>query len=498
MSAWRSNPPLLIHAYGLLLIPVVIGTGIAAVYSPAAAIGASLIVMSGVSALVFIKPSSLLVSLLGVISVLIVFPAFLPRVGNARQTAAVGGALDLRALSQLAVFAMVAVIGCWLWMIAGAGLADLGRFPINILVPYIALTTLSLMYTPEIGWPAYGLFKLVTVSLLLALVAKAITTVSGLKRLINVTMGAIVVVLAMYWLDIVRGAAGYEGGRYTTSWLHSNHATLMAVTLLLILTARYLASSEPGSRFRIPLMGFAAIMALITASKTALGGAAFALAVTILVIIVRKPSGASFARILLLSAGALGVLAYFLANNLGIVAHLLWYEEAVSDSASLTGRVPVWHTAISDTLGSPFTALLGHGYLSGFAIGLQGTYWTAQQAHNSFIQTFFDLGAFGVVLVSLLYLMAWAKALRAFRLFDRRDPRWARALELLAVLTLYTVVSMAQDIMGGTVESRTIVFLLILCCIDLNLRVSPDVTPDAGGRADGERKGGLHENPARP
>lgn len=498
MRVFPSGNPVLIDVYGLLLIPVVIGIGVLAAYSPAVAIGASLIAMSGISALVFIRPSSLTISLVGVISVLILYPAFLPRVGDVRQTAALGGALDLRAISQLAVFAMVAAVACWLWMIARVGLADLGRFPVNVLLPYMALTALSLLYTPEIRWPAYGLFKLLTVTMLLTLAAKTITTVHELKRLIDVTMGAIVVVLAMYWLDIVRGAAGYEGGRYTTSWLHSNHATLLAVTLLLVLTARYLASMEPGNRLRIPLMGFAAIMALITASKTALGGAAVAIAVTILVIIVRRPSATTFARIVVLSLAALAVLAYFLANNLGIVAHLLWYEEAVSDSASLTGRVPVWRTAISDTLASPFTSLLGHGYLSGFAIGLQGTYWTALQAHNSFIQTFFDLGALGVLLVTFLYLAAWVKALRALRTFERHDPRWARALELFAVLTLYTVASMAQDIVGGTVESRTVVFLLILCCIDLNLRVSPGAAPGSSARAYGEVKGSRHERTARP
>lgn len=494
MKAWHAGKPLLINLYGLFLIPVVIATGIVAVYSPEAAVGASLVAMSGISALVFMKPSNLLLSLMGAASVLIMYPAFLPRTGSNRQNPAMGGALDTRALAQLAVFAMVAAVACWLWMLAGAGIADLGRFPMNILMPYAMVAALSLGYTPSIGWPAYGLFKLLSITLLLTLLARTIATAAALKRLIDVTMGAIVVVLGMYWLDIVRGAAGYEGGRYTTTWLHSNHATLLAVTLLLVLTSRYIASIEPGSRLYLPLMGFAAITALITASKTALGGAAVALAVMILVIIVHKPSGKALARIVLLGLAAIGVLAYFLAKNLGIVAHLLWYEDAVSDAASLTGRVPVWQTAISDTLESPFTTLLGHGYLSGFAIGLEGTFWTAQQAHNSFIQTFFDLGAIGVVLVALLYLVSWAKALRALRVFDRHDPRWARALELFAVLTLYSVVSMAQDIMGGTIESRTVIFLLILCCIDLNLRVTPDTGHDGTSPPAGI-SGGHHENP---
>lgn len=460
----------LMKVYGALFAVIAVA-GISAVYFPTATMGISLIVTGAIAALGLVKKTNVLVSALTCYGVLIAFPAFLPRPEADREGPAYGGSLDTRALAQLAIFAMVLAIGCWLWLLSDMGLSDLLRSPVNLLVMYATLILISLAYTPKLAWPAYGLFKLTVLIAVITVLSSTIKTAAQLKRTIDFLLASITMVLGVYWFDVLRGAARKSSGRYETVWLHPNHATLLAVTLMLVLTVRFLVSPNPSHQTRIvAFAGFGAISALIAASKSSLGAAAIAIVLVTLVVMVKKPTGSMLVRITVFLIGVFGVLNYFIAHNLGIVAHLSSYEK--TDPTSLTGRVPVWNTAIDATLSNNFATLFGHGYLSTFSIGLQGEYWVARQAHNSFIQTFFDLGLVGVALVLILYLSSWSRVWRAIHRYSIYDPRWTRALELLAVLTALTVVSFTEDIMGGTVENHTMIFFLTVFCIYKNLTVS--------------------------
>lgn len=473
MHVAESRLSLLLNVYGVLLLAVIIMGGVIAVHMPAAAIGGSLLVTGGIAALVLMRRSNVLTSAMLSYALLLVFPAFLPRPTEGREGPAYGGALDTRAIAQLLIFASIIVIGSWLWLVIGAGISDLLHFPLIIMWGYALLIGISLAYTPQIAWPAYGLFKLTSLLVLLTLLWIVVKTSSDLKRAIDYVLYALTVLLGVYWFDILRGAAVQSGGRYRADWIHPNQITLLAVALLLVLVVRFLGSTQPGGRAMvIPWMGFAGISALMGASKSSLGAAAVALLVATIVIIVKKPTGSMLARIMALSIGLLGLINYFLVNNIGIAAHLTLYEENTSDPASLTGRVPVWNTAISNTIDSPISTIFGHGYLSTFSLGLQGEFWLARQAHNSFIQTFFDLGLVGVFLISILYISSWIFGWRGVRRYSIFDPRWVRALELLTLLTAFSVVSLTEDILGGTVENHTMLFLFIVFCIHKNHSVT--------------------------
>lgn len=473
LAATRSSQ--IFNLYGVLLLAVIALGGVVAVYSPAAAIGGSILVTGGIAALVFMRKSNLLVSIMTCYGLLIALPALLPRPAEDRENPAMTGALDTRAIAQLAIFAAVILIGCWLWLIAGTGVRHLIQSPLIIMVLYALLIGISLLYTPDIAWPAYGLFKLTALIIALGVLSTVIQTSSQLKRAIDFVVGALMVILGFYFFDIVRGAAEKASGRYRADWIHPNQITLIAVTVLLILTIRFLASSQPENRLRsLAPLGFAAVCALLAGSKSSLGAAAIALFIATLIILVKKPTGSMLARILALVLGMFGVVNYFLVNNIGIAAHLMVYEEANTDPTSLTGRVPVWQTAISDTLATPFSTIFGHGYLSTFSIGLEGEFWTARQSHNSFIQTFFDLGLIGVAIVATLYLSSWLSVWRAIARYSIFDSRWVRALEVLTALTAFTVVSLTEDIMGGTVETHTMLFLIIVFCAHKTLTVTRD------------------------
>jgi O-antigen ligase len=475
------------NLFGSMLLLLITVFGIASAVSPLPTIGLAIIITLSTGLLVATRKANILTLTLACYGILVAIPALLPRPISDSQGTTTGGGLDTREIAQLAIFGMVLAFAIWLWLASDAGLAQLIRPPMSILTPYALVVCISLFYTPELGWPLFSFIKLLGPLSLMIVLSWEVTSADKLKRVIDAGLVGIVVVLGMFWFDILRGAASRSAGRYSTEWLHPNHSTLLAVTLLLVLIIRFLAA--PGSVNRshlFPLIGFASITAMMAASKSSLGAAALALVIGLLAMLIKKPTGSMMGRIILMSFGVFGIISYFFSKNLGIAAHLTNYER--QDQGNLTGRVPIWNFAINETLESTMTTILGHGYLSTFSIGLESQYWTALQAHNSFIQTFFDLGLVGLVLVVALYLATWLKAAHALRIFSLDDPRWVRGLELFTVLAALTIVSFTEDIMGGTLESRQTIFLLVVFCIHQNLRVSrhdhlgdedeePDSTP---------------------
>src|SRR5690606_16050431 len=121
---------------------------------------------------------------------LLVFPAFLPRPTEGREGPAYGGALDTRAIAQLLIFASIIVVSSWLWLVIGAGISDLLHFPLIVMWGYAVLIGISLAYTPQIAWPAYGLFKLTALLMLLTLLWIVVKTSADLKRAINYVLYA--------------------------------------------------------------------------------------------------------------------------------------------------------------------------------------------------------------------------------------------------------------------------------------------------------------------
>ncbi len=470
----HSGNTLTLNLYALGVLMVIALAGITAAHAPTMAIGGTLLAVGGLSAIILIQRAAVLTTTLTCYGILISFQAFLPRRGEDQASPVSGGGLDARALSQLAIFALVLFVAACLWVIANIQLSDLRQFPLNILVPYSVFILVSILYTPEPPWPMYSLFKLGTILALLAVLSRIIVYEAQLKRAIDVMLGAITVVLVVFWLDVARGAAEQSAGRFRTEWMHPNHGTLLAVALLLALTVRFLVSPMMENRARnLSLAGFAAASAMAMGSKSSLGAAAIALLIATIVVIARKPTGPMLGRYLVLGMCGLGVIYYFIMNNLGIVSHLALYEQNTESGSLLTGRVPVWNTAISSTMSDPITMTIGHGYLSTFSTGIQGSYWVAKQAHNSFIQTFFDLGLFGVVIVIVLYIRTWVHAWQGVARFSIFDSRWTRALELFTVFTALTIVSFTEDLMGGTIENFSMVLLLTVLCIYKCLTVTP-------------------------
>lgn len=455
----------------IFAIVAAVAAGVSIARFSVLAFGGVVVITVGLLCIAMVRKNNLLAFALAACATLIAFPAFLPRTVADRESAAFGGGIDSRGAAQLAIIVAMIAMGLWLWLVSDAGVTTLFRPPIPTLLTYSFLILVSLLYAPDRAWSTFGLLKLLSIIVLIVVLMATVQTSDQLKRVIDTMLSAVAVLLAVYWIDIARGAASIYEGRPEVSWLNPNSATLAAVVLGIVMTARYLGTRPlPRPGLTIGLGMFGAVTALMAGSKSSLGAGATALVIVMAVVFFRSPTGFSLARLTIMLTGVVMTMAYFVVTESGVVAHLEAYESnQYVEPTTLTGRVPVWSTAITETVSSPFSAMVGHGYLSTFALGLQGRHWVAHQAHNSLVQTFFDLGLAGLIIVILLYAQTWFCVLRSVLTFPVGDQRWVRALELLAALTVLTVVSLTEDIMGGVVESRSFIFFIVVFGIHQNM-----------------------------
>ena len=385
----------------------------------------------------------------------IAYPALIPKPSDGRLTTGLGGTFDTRATIQLMILVAIAAAAAWLCVTTPTHLSLFTVAPMNLLSIYFIIVSLSLIHTPDPDWALYAVLRLLGPLLIVFAMLVLLHSRAHLTSLIDVMMVASAMVLTVFWLDVFRGAGAQLNGRTSTSWLHPNNATILGATMAVMMGARFLAAGRPAHP--IP-----------------------AVLVVVLVTGLKKTTHSATLRFIPVAVAGLGALYYMVVNNIGIVAHIRTYESnEYLDPTSLTGRTEVWSTAIRTTISDPVTALFGHGYMSTFALGIKGEHtvngnviiWDAGQAHNSFIQTFFDLGVVGLIVVVAIFVHAWWSIARQVIFTPAGDSSWIISVQLLAALTTLTIVCFVEDIFGGIFEIRSMLFLLTVFAIHQNGRI---------------------------
>lgn len=455
------------------LLALTLPVYLAATRWPALGLSAVLAMTAALLALALANPRFFGEAVLGLCAlIIIVYPGLLPHPVPGRVSPVSGGSFDTRAAFQLVIVAALALAAGWLWFSARGSLAAFGSAPCSLLAAYCVLVLLSLTYTPDKGWAAFAALKLIEAVLTVAALAVLIRDGNQLRRAIDVMLGSIGVVLLFYWLDIATGAAYVDRTqRLKTSWMSATDAGILAAVFAVVLGTRFLTDLSPWRAHGAGLLaGLAAFTALIIGGKASLVAGAAALPVIVLAAALHARWHLLLPRLVPAGLALALIGAYVFWENVGIAAHLRAYEgpEAL-DADTLTGRLPVWHTALDGMRHRP---VAGHGYMSTFATGLEGFHWTAASAHNVLVQAAYDLGLLGVALVLAIYAWGWWSALS--QLADRRLPEEGRAqaLEMLGALLVLTLSSATEDIFGGVFEARTMVFLLVLFALGQNPRVA--------------------------
>jgi exopolysaccharide production protein ExoQ len=391
----------------------------------------------------------------------IAYPAFLPR----RQAETLDTVMTLRASVQAVILLTIAMIAIWLWISTPGTLSVFARGRIGLLAWYCGVVLVSLLYTPDFRWAAFAALKLFGPVLVLAVLAALVQTRAQLERVIDVMLIGIAVVLLVYWIDIVTGVAVTDTtARLSTLWLHPNHAGVFASVFTAVMVGRLFTAT---TRRALLIAGigaaFGAVSIFMIGSKTGIIAGGVGVALIVLICLWHRPASA-IPTLLVAGAGVALISVYFLTSDVGIFAHMRAYDESdYRSTADLTGRVPVWEIALRQGLERP---VFGHGYMATFATGFDnGQFWLAKQAHNVFVQTFFDLGLVGVVIVVAIYAAAWVAVIRMALRKTLAGELWPLNVGMFGALAVVTTNSFSEDIFGGIFEARTMLFLLIVFAI---------------------------------
>lgn len=447
--------------FAVLISITMIAVGIAVVSEPllaglALVLGIVLVVLTSLTNVTRIYYAALVLC-----GSIIAYPAFLPR----RQDEITGSMFNPRASVQLAILLAIALSAFWIWLSTPGSLRVFGRTRLALLGWYCGVVLLSLTYTPDLRWAAFAALKLFGPVLVLAVLAVLVQTAGQLQRVLDVMLAGIGVVLLVYWADIITGAATSNStARFSSGWLHPNHAGIFASVFTVLMVGRLLTATARNAAWSAGLLAAAGVISiLMIGSKNALASGIIGIALVALVALRWRPK----TTLLYLAGGTLvvGLIStFFLTANTGIFAHLRVYDTSeYLQVTDLTGRVPLWDVVLRQGFEHP---IIGHGYMATFADGFDnGQFWVAKQAHNAFIQTFFDLGMVGVVIVVALYAAAWVAATRQALTSKPGTQFWPLSAGLLGALGVVTSNSFSEDIFGGIFEGRTMLFLLIVFAI---------------------------------
>lgn len=137
--------------------------------------------------------------------------------------------------------------------------------------------------------------------------------------------------------------------------------------------------------------------------------------------------------------------AWIAVQGAGLIAATAWLApelllKAIGKDPTLTGRTDIWASILRRVQESPW---LGYGYQAFWSIDRHGpaaiirreTHWTVPSAHNGWLELLIQLGAIGVALFALNYLLTVGTAVAG----ARRRPDGGFALVYLAVFGVFSL-----------------------------------------------------------
>ena len=206
-----------------------------------------------------------------------------------------------------------------------------------------------------------------------------------------------------YGLSLLQG--------YTDAWRGaSSHKNFLGATASLGVVVVFESFRRRASNRIFAAVTFLALLGLLVNSRSATGGVAAAICLTVATIaLFGKPSDRVLVAVLLAVGGL----------TLAVIHQLVDLLSLIGRSSDLTGRTPIWNAVWYIIQRRP---LLGYGY--GFwniksaetqiIDGLAGA--SIPHSHNNWLDVMIQLGVVGVALAVFLFLRAGQVALRSMKL----------------------------------------------------------------------------------
>ena len=328
----------------------------------------------------------------------------------------------------------------------------------------------SCIYSPRPSFSAVWAFKMVLIALLLQVCWYQMDGFQDTLTFLKITFfGYALVAFQPVIVSAMRGQMFDEEGRMSII-VNPDALSADAATVFILALTLFSRVKNEGLRMSAVVFGVSGFAVMILAGGKA--GIISGLAGGALYFLIRRglgPTlgymiGAAGAALLLISFTPLG--DYFSQYNSG------------GNAATLSGRTLLWSAVIPAILQNP---IFGHGYVASTFVymELNAVGWAAPQLHNGFLETLYNTGGIGFVLLLIVILLIPKDLFRVLRHAAPSDPLYRIGAGSIALYAVLLMNGLFNATFGGRVRAP-FALLMAMVFVSGKLRKEAENSTESG------------------
>ena len=318
---------------------------------------------------------------------------------------------------------------------------------------FAVLCVASCVYSPKPIFSAVWAFKIILIALLLQVCWYQIENFDDVLSFLKVTFfGYAVVAFQPVIVSAMRGEMFDEEGRMSVI-VNPDALSADAATVFLLALTLFSRVKDEGLRMSAIVFGFSGFAVMVLAGGKA--GIMSGLVAGALYFLIRRGIGHTLGYVI----AAAGV-AVLLASFTPLGDYMTQYSSG-GNASTLSGRTMLWSAVLPAILANP---ILGHGYVAAtfVYVELNAVGWAAPQLHNGFLETAYNTGGLGFILMMTVIFMIARDLIRVMRKTNPSDPIYRITAGCIAIYAVLLINGLFNGTFGGRVRAP---FALLMALI---------------------------------
>jgi O-antigen ligase len=318
---------------------------------------------------------------------------------------------------------------------------------------FALLCVISCAYSPKPLFSLVWAFKIVLIALLLQVCWYQIDSFQDILRFLKVTFfGYAIVAFQPVIVSAMRGEMFDEEGRMSII-VNPDALSADAATVFLLALTLFSRVKDEGLRMSAIVFGFSGFAVMVLAGGKA--GILSGLVAGALYFLIRRGIGHTLGYVI--AAAGIGLL---LASFTPLGEYMTRYSSG-GNAATLSGRTLLWTAVLPAILASP---ILGHGYVAAtfVYVELNAVGWAAPQLHNGFLETAYNTGGLGFILMMTVIFVIARDLIRVMKKTNPADPIYRVTAGCIAIYAVLLINGLFNGTFGGRVRAP---FALLMALI---------------------------------
>jgi O-antigen ligase len=318
---------------------------------------------------------------------------------------------------------------------------------------FALLCVISCAYSPKPLFSLVWAFKIVLIALLLQVCWYQIDSFQDILSFLKVTFfGYAIVAFQPVIVSAMRGEMFDEEGRMSII-VNPDALSADAATVFLLALTLFSRVKDEGLRMSAIVFGFSGFAVMVLAGGKA--GILSGLVAGALYFLIRRGIGHTLGYVI--AAAGIGLL---LASFTPLGEYMTRYSSG-GNAATLSGRTLLWTAVLPAILASP---ILGHGYVAAtfVYVELNAVGWAAPQLHNGFLETAYNTGGLGFILMMTVIFVIARDLIRVMKKTNPADPIYRVTAGCIAIYAVLLINGLFNGTFGGRVRAP---FALLMALI---------------------------------